>query len=75
MSEGNVISIETAEEREAFEFMANRQKLRQQDSERQQQIAKMAAIAARSHSTSFTGICARLYDAGCRLPDDGPEAA
>lgn len=47
---------ETPEEREAFELL-----------EKKQHIAAMVAIAGECQTTSLTGICTKLFDAGCRV--------
>lgn len=47
---------ETPEEREAFELM-----------DEKQQISAMVAIARECPTTSLTGICTRLFKAGCRM--------
>ncbi|MCU7962404.1 hypothetical protein L5M28_07405 [Shewanella sp. SW32] len=47
---------ESKEEREAFELL-----------DEKQQISAMVAIARECPTTSLTGICTRLFKAGCRM--------
>lgn len=51
-------STETPEEREEFERIY-----------REQQIAAMVEIAGQCSTTSLTGICTKLFEAGCRIEE------
>ncbi len=58
----------TAEEDIEFDLMTRRQANACVSTDRQSQINQMVAVANQCTTTSFSGICTALYDAGCRLP-------
>ncbi len=59
----------TAEEEVEFGLLTKRQAQQQVNSARIDEINKMVKVAGRCHTTSLSGICSELYDAGYRFKD------
>ncbi|RLV60981.1 hypothetical protein D5018_03830 [Parashewanella curva] len=65
-----VIPTETPEEHEVFVAMAEKMLPDDVREQRHEHILKMTKVGLQCPTHSVMGICALLYDAGCRLPGE-----